>query len=269
MKISSTNENNYSLQNVDNFKSVLTTSVNVILDKYLNIVVQYLKFAMETLKIKNILYYKFVIVRGLDVVTNVFNHILFYTKNLELTYFHTQKAYYYYIEFMEQITDDQNIFLQMSSRDAITYVYKKTIYDINNDYRKNIETSSENATKFDLLNANINLYKIMLYKLLNNDVFYNYLKNNTYVSKLENVVKKINYFSFGIEKIQILDSFIGILDDKVSDIDSFFELINLVIKKLNKNSELLYKLKEKIKSTELFNDASVEYNDKFINILME
>ena len=114
MKISSTNENNYSLQNVDNFKSVLTTSVNVILDKYLNIVVQYLKFAMETLKIKNILYYKFVIVRGLDVVTNVFNNILFYTKNLELTYFHTQKAYYYYIEFMEQITDDQNIFLKMS-----------------------------------------------------------------------------------------------------------------------------------------------------------
>lgn len=269
MKIFANNDNNYSLQNVDNFKSILSTSTSVIVDKYANIIVQYLKFAMETLKIKNNTYYKFIIRRGLDALTSVFINIIFYTKNLELTYFHTQKSYYYYIEFIEQITDDQNTFLQMSSRDAITYVYKKTIYDINNDYRKNMETSFENVKKFDLINASIKLYKVIIYKLLGNEKFYNFLKFNEYVSKLENIFKKINNLNFATDKMLILESLIFILDDKIDDIDVFVEMINVIIKRLNKKSELIIKLEEKMKSTELFNDKCVVFNEKLINALLE
>ena len=141
MKYSSDNESSYSLHNVDNFKNTLTINVNVVMEKYINLIIHYLKFVIETLKIKKKQLSNFIIIRGIDTLTNVFNNILYYTKNLELTCFHCQKAYYYYIEFIEQITDEQNVFLQLNSRDAITYVYKKTIYEINNDFRKNIDAN--------------------------------------------------------------------------------------------------------------------------------
>ena len=65
-----------------------------------------------------------------------------YTKNIELTMFHSKKALYYYIEFIGQISDVSvhHSYLQLNSKDATLFVYKKTIYDINNfrsDEKKN------------------------------------------------------------------------------------------------------------------------------------
>ena len=89
---------------------------------------------MKTFYLINPNYLKFIVIRGIETLTHVFNTILHYTKNLEITYLHSQKAYYYYIEFISQISEDQNIFLQLSSNDAIMYVYKKTIYNINKKF---------------------------------------------------------------------------------------------------------------------------------------
>ena len=60
------------------------------------------------------------------------------TGYLELSFYHTQKAYYFYIEYIEQISDDNITFLQLTSRDAILFVYKKTIFELNNDCKKKI-----------------------------------------------------------------------------------------------------------------------------------
>ena len=59
-------------------------------------------------------------------------------------------------EFIEQIIDIQHSFLQLSSRDASVFVYKKTIYEINNEYRKSIDAvSTKKDVKFELLNSRI------------------------------------------------------------------------------------------------------------------
>ena len=117
---------------------------------------EYIKFILEKTKLKNSKFLKFIIIRGCYTVTNVFNNILYYTKNLDLTFYHCQKAYYYYIEFIEQITDEKNTFLQLTSRDAITYVYKKTIYEINNDVRKNVVVINKDQNyKFNMITTNI------------------------------------------------------------------------------------------------------------------
>ena len=56
-----------------------------------------------------------------------------YTKNLEITMHHCKKAYCYYVEFIGQIGDDNHSFLQLNSKDATLFVYKKTIFEINNN----------------------------------------------------------------------------------------------------------------------------------------
>ena len=40
------------------------------------------------------------------------------------------------MEFIGQIGDDNHSFLQLNSKDASLFVYKKTIFNINNEYRK-------------------------------------------------------------------------------------------------------------------------------------
>jgi hypothetical protein len=108
-----------------------------VLDNYISIVIEYLNLFFEKISIKNKYYFNFILIRGLETITNVFKMLLYYTKNTVLTYYHTQKAFYFYIEFIEQISVDQNSFLKLTSRDAVMFVYKKTIFEINNDIKKN------------------------------------------------------------------------------------------------------------------------------------
>ena len=90
----------------------------------------------------------------------MFSNIFYYTKNLELSFYHTQKAYYIYIEFIEQISDDNVTFLQLSSKDAILFVYKKTIFELNNECKKNNkELSLEEQNILGTVNLYINMYK--------------------------------------------------------------------------------------------------------------
>ena len=72
--------------------------------------------------------FKYVYLKGVESLTYIFNMLIMYTKNLSLTYYHCEKSLFYYIEFIGQIGDDNHSFLQLSSKDAILFIYKKTIF---------------------------------------------------------------------------------------------------------------------------------------------
>jgi hypothetical protein len=57
---------------------------------------------------------------------------------------------------MDQMNDESHSFLQLTIKDAILFVYKKTIYDINDEYRSsyNIEATKEE----DLLDIILTIY---------------------------------------------------------------------------------------------------------------
>ncbi len=129
-------DNNFSLQNLDNYRKNIDSVTSEITEKYYMLIAEYFKFITENIKVKNSNFSKFIITRGLDTITNVFNSIFYYTKNIDLTYFHCQKSFYFYVEFVGQISEDEKMFLQLSSRDATLYVYKKTIFEINNEYKQ-------------------------------------------------------------------------------------------------------------------------------------
>ena len=91
----------------------------------------------------------YVVFKGLQSITHIFLILLLYTKNLSLTLYHCKKSFLYYVEFISQIGDEGNSYLQLNSKDAILFIYKKSIFDINNDYREKYEISEEDNGKIN------------------------------------------------------------------------------------------------------------------------
>lgn len=262
MKTIANKEINYSLHNSENFKKELECELSDVADKLSQLFIDYFKFIIENIKLKRSNFSKFIIIRGLDTIVNVFNHILFYTKNLDATYFHCQKAFYFYVEFVGQISEDEKMFLQLSSKDATTYVYKKTIYEINNEIRKlNEEISDYTKLKLGIINSYVDLYKTLLLHLINND-----FNNVEYVNSLEDLYKKLNKLNDKslIEKINILTEKFYYY---VNDVDKFYSIISLITKKAIKNPEILENKNDKFLSED-FLDKLNETPDKFISWFM-
>ena len=156
-------DNNYSLNNIENYRKTLECSLGEVTKKYGDLLIEYSNFISENIKVKNSSFSRFIVIRGLDTITNVFLYILNATKNIDLTYFHCQKSFYFYVEFVGQISDDEKTFLQLTSRDATTYVYKKTVFDINNEFKKQNEViTDEQNKKMDIIKSYVNLYQTYL-----------------------------------------------------------------------------------------------------------
>jgi hypothetical protein len=261
MKTVSTKEVNYSLHNSENFKKELDCEISDVADKLSLLFMDYFKFILENIKLKRSSFSKFIIIRGLDTIVNVFNNILFYTKNLNATYFHCQKAFYLYVEFVGQISEDEKTFLQLSSRDATKYVYSKTIYEINNELRKlNGEMTDYTKLKFEIINYYTDLYKTLLLHLINNNC------NIDYVNYLEDLYKKINKLN-NKSQVEKLNEMVEKFYYYVHDVDKFYSIVSSIVKKMVKNPEILDNKINKFLSEE-FLDKLNETPDKFITWFM-
>lgn len=230
------NENlnvHYSLTNLENYLPTINESASEIVNKYYLLISEYLNFIVENIKCKNlnIVYTKFIIKRGIETITNVFNILLYYSRNLNIAYYHSQKAFYFYVEFIGQISEDKHTFLQLSSRDASVFVYKKTIFEMNNDIRKNIsELQKNDIVKLDILNAYILIIQKLINIILEKD--YNYLKhNNVYSNNFEitnNLMSDKENFVIDI----FINNFINIKNN--ISFNKYFEIIKAFINKFLK-----------------------------------
>ena len=258
----STKDNNYSLQNSENYKNETNFDLNDAVQKYSELIIEYFKFIMENIKIKNSNFSIFIIIRGLDTITNVFLHILYFTKNVDLTYFHSQKSFYFYVEFVGQISDDEKKFLQLTTRDAATYVYKKTVFDISSEFKKaNENVSSEFKSKMDIMKSYIDLYQMYMLKIIHTKT--KDIVHVTYISNLIKLYEKLNNYT-NKSKIFILENISDKLYNKIENIDDFFEINYLLVKKFIKNPDHVKKsAQEKIDTAEFANKL-LEKKEKFI-----
>ena len=145
----------YSLKSTETYLSDGIFLVNNVIDKYIQILVEYCSsVSKQKFVITSPNMFNFIILRGLETTTHVFKYVLLYTQNLDAAFHHAQKSIYYYLEFISQVAEQRNAFLQLSSRDAITYVYKKTIYLINN-----LESKKSKNDIITTMNTYIQLYK--------------------------------------------------------------------------------------------------------------
>jgi hypothetical protein len=187
-----------SLQNIENYKKdsgdvvVLYNEMDIYM-KYVNVINQYLLFGIETIKNKNSEYLKYILIKGLFTISHVFKMLLLFTQNLDLTYYHCQKSYSYYIEFIGQIGDDAVTYLQLNSKDAALFVYKKTIFDINQEYKKNYYETKNEEIKNNIVSMLIEMYnKIIETELTQLTPEQLQLKNGTTINKIHTNVAHVN-----------------------------------------------------------------------------
>ena len=242
----------FSLNEEVNYKHDLDATTNVILRKYAELLTEYIKFIVEHVKIHNTNYLKFIITRGLDTVTNVFNNVLYNTKNIDVTYYHSQKAFYFYVEFISQITEAEKLFLQLSSKDASMYVYKKTVFDINPKYVKPCSTDD-----FKVIAENVDLYKLIMMKIIQG-------QDHKLEQFEEIIIKLIKLDNTDTKKIT---NVIDILYNKIPSTDKFLEIVLLLTKKVIKNSAILLKIETNIQNEEIEQKMNETTSPKFVEWL--
>ena len=167
------------LKNKESYNKTLDSNVKEILDCYSYVISEYYVIINSNLKINNNIKKKFIIRRGLDTLTHIFNYILYYTKSIKLTMEYLEKSIYLYIEFIEQINQTENSFLEFNSRDATQYVYKKTIYELKKKYK-----NDENYIELNMIDKFICLFKLKLYEIINNET----LNKKEIISELEKIM---------------------------------------------------------------------------------
>ena len=188
---------NHILQNSDNYCDIYSHNTHEIFVKYTAIINEYISQYSENIKIKNIEYYTYVLNKGIETLCHIFKTILLYTKNLNITYVQCQKAVYYYIEFICQIGESSHSFLQLNSKDATLFVYKKTIFEINNEIIKDftaIVGTCSVLTNIDLLT---NIYNKTIVAISNNCNCNNITDRSAFKNKL---IQNISYYTTELAK---------------------------------------------------------------------
>ena len=231
---------------------------------------------------KNINYNRYIIKKGIETLSHIFNILLLYTMNLELTYHHCQKCLFYYIEFIGQ-TSGENNFLQLTLKDSALFVYKKTIFEINNDHKNSFVISEKDNLKVEMINYLIKIYNGLLYLLIDKHNF-SIDNKSSILKEISNNIQKITnrivnlFFTTKdkenkdlsiIEQLKVIDYFIECIKNKEIEIN-FFIFIDNFIKKLSKSNLSFDKINKLTTSLngeimeELLNNNSIT---KAINLL--
>jgi hypothetical protein len=143
----------FNLTNPDNYNSTIATNHISIITSYNKIILEYIQNITTNKK----RFSENILIKGLDTISHIFKYILYYSKNVELASYHAEKALFLYIEFIDQITDDQNMFVILSCKDACVYVYKKILTELNKSYYKQNETDINEPDFFTYLHDYIYL----------------------------------------------------------------------------------------------------------------
>jgi hypothetical protein len=231
---------------VKNYNKTLTIPNDIILSKFCELINEYLFHITENIIIQNRQYYIFILLRGLSTIKHIFNTMLLYTKNLDLTIYHTKKAYLFYVEFIGQIGEENNSYLQLNSKDATLFVYKKTIFEINNEYRKQFILNTDEKERFKLFDIFSKLVVEMFETVVYNENFKGETRMSymMYIQKMTNkAVNKIIIMDKNVkDKIDICEKYLyykNLLQNKCINIDEclFFNLSNLFLKKIQNSRD--------------------------------
>ena len=153
----------YSLKNPTVYLNANICTPNSICSHYRQIVIEYFDAAVKqqaNMLIKHNDIFKYILIRGLETITHVFVLVMHYTHNIDAACYHSQRGIILYLEFISQIHESVNNFLKMTSRDAVMYVYKKTIFLLKRELvRGEIINKSNDNTMSDTVCSDIDVYK--------------------------------------------------------------------------------------------------------------
>jgi hypothetical protein len=137
-------------------------NVKVILNEYKSLIGEFIVHISESVTLHDKQYFEFIIKRGLDTLMHCFKMLLLYTKHIGIVSYYCKKALCYYVEFIGQIAQDSNSYLQLNTKDATLFVYKKTIFEIDGDFRKNYVFNIDEKEIFELITLNAEILNSLM-----------------------------------------------------------------------------------------------------------
>ena len=183
------------------------------------------------------------------------------TNNIPLSYYYGKQSYKYYIEFVEQLMDENIDCLQLTTNDAILFTYKKTIFDLNKNYikEKNISVSDSNNNEYTELNDILQIYKTLFEYILDNIHNISDLNSHIkdYTSKLILNIYLIISISNYINSIQL---FIRILINQHVSYNKVLEYLDKFVNIINKTKPDNIILYAKMCSCKTITDINNELN---------
>jgi hypothetical protein len=215
--------------------------------------------SMQIKNVENNTYNLFIIQRGFETIIHCFKLLLLYTKNVELALYHSKKAYIYYVEFIGQIGYNNHSFLKLNSTDATLFVYKKTIFEINTDYKKNYLESEKENKYYCYLSENLDLYiiyyKILIKKLnitLDNRKKTIVLIADTCDKNISNVYNKNISINRNLSNMANVSYFVELID-KLFEFEFVFytNIVAYFIKKIKKKNITKKQINDKLNSIEI------------------
>ena len=166
----------------------------MLFNSYLKLLSTYHSLFNKNIVTKKTNYKEFIYLQGTKCLNHIFILLLQYTNNISFTRYHCEKGIYYFTEFISQI-ENENSFLKLTSIDAIIFVYKKTIYNINKSF-------INNTKKQEIIDVD-NIIKL----LLNINKYENYEKLKHLYIKLLNIKPPLLFFEMKLEECYTLNNY--------------------------------------------------------------
>jgi hypothetical protein len=227
---------NKRLNDEENYKTTFSLNdLDSSLLTYSKLISGFIKDVSEDINIAELNQFMFVLEKGVETIANVYKTILLYTRNIELTEYYTEKAGIYYIEFISQIIGSE-----INIRECLLFVYKKTIFEINNECKKRVVISAEQNVYFTILDE----YVLFFYTFIKSVLSERNVKENKCImagilnEKAIDYSRKLNFSNdlthVRLEKLKFLNSLIsGLSILKCSHI-RIFNILDAILKKMMK-----------------------------------
>ena len=231
-------QKNYDINSSDSKNFCIEETSNEFLSKYYILINQYIGFYVENIydniTISTDKRYRFYILsKGLEMLSNIMNITIMYTNNIDFAFHYCNKAYYYYIEFISQLDTDNN-HLELNIKDAIIFVYKKTIFEIKEPVStiNNCNINEDNVRKTETIKKMINIVNSYVKVFKFKDIINQNINNADFIDAQivfdKQFLKMINRIEKTYSNEKELSRSIGILDNIFNSIVKVFNKFNLV-----------------------------------------
>lgn len=117
-----------------------TENTEILCLKFFNITYEYLDIMKNSTYFSKLENKTFLLSIGFRMLVHIFQMNYVHTKNIEDTYYNCQKAYYYYLEYLEQMYTT-NMYQHLNYTDAILFVYSKTLVKYDLEYNLSDDTN--------------------------------------------------------------------------------------------------------------------------------
>tara|TARA_B100001059_G_C17811959_1_gene572847 strand:- start:1106 stop:1936 length:831 start_codon:yes stop_codon:yes gene_type:complete len=219
----------HNLTNIENYNKELSSNEYILFIKYIGLIHELIEYIGDNNFIQKNDNLKYIMIKGIQNIDYIYKILILYTNNLDLTIYHIQKCILYFIEFIQQINDNN---FKLNTSHATLFIYEKTIFKINNEYKSSYKQSNYSITTLRMLDLYINLYNKIIFNIIKKFDFNIIDNQNINFIKFKQIIF-INYYKIVGYLIKLPNIFnnTNIIENKIKDYIEFVDHINMICNK--------------------------------------